>query len=119
MLADAEIDISRVGLGDERELEAASTAWLTGGDSVATNLDLDNRSSMQAWDQFAANERLAGIRTSYSDELYTTKLSDKHFTKEQLEKAERLAREIESKVTTNAHVLEERGLAEQQEDGDR
>ena len=113
MLADTEIDVDGRGLGGDRELQAASSAWLVGSEGH----ELGNKSNA-AWDQFAVNEQLAGGQSSYSDELYTTKLSDKQFTKEQLAMAERLAREIESNVSTNAHVAEERGQAAQQEDGD-
>ena len=44
-----------------------------------------------SWDQFAQK----GIKAStYSDELYTTSLSDKEFTPAQLQHAERVAKEL-------------------------
>ena len=44
-----------------------------------------------SWDQFAQK----GIKAStYSDELYTTSLSDKDFTPAQLQHAERVAKEL-------------------------
>ena len=44
-----------------------------------------------SWDQFAQK----GIKAStYSDELYTTSLSDKEFTPAQLQHAERAVKEI-------------------------
>ena len=57
------------------------------------------------------NERMGG-KSTYSEELYTTSISDKKFTKEQRAYAERMAREIEGKVTTNVHLAEERGQRE-------
>eukprot|EP00967_Tisochrysis_lutea_P018425 scaffold20896_cov33-Tisochrysis_lutea.AAC.2 len=42
-------------------------------------------------------------------ELYTTKLCASDFSKDQIEHARRLAREIEGKATDNIHVAEERG----------
>ena len=62
-----------------------------------------------AWDQFATNERMFGVKTSYSEEIYTTKLDRNHpeFEK-RLRQAEYIAREIEGKVSTNPHLQEER-----------
>ena len=59
-----------------------------------------------------------GGKSSYHDELYTTKISDKKFSAEQLARAERLAREIELGESTNSHVLEERGLKELHDETD-
>lgn len=114
VLADSEIEVAGRGAGSERELEMA-TSWLTS--TVDSNLDLGSKSDLKAWDQFAYNEQRHGVVSSYSDELYTTKISDKQFTPEQLAMAERLAREIETKTSTNAHVLEERGQKDL-DDGD-
>ena len=92
MLADGEIEVAGRGAGAERELEAAAS-WLTGGEGGG--LDLGSKSDLRAWDQFSFNEQHHGVVSSYSDELYTTRISDKKFTQEQLREAERLAREIE------------------------
>ena len=61
------------------------------------------------WDQFATNERMFGVKSSYSEEIYTTKLDRSHpeFEK-RLRQAESIAREIEGKVSTNPHLQEER-----------
>ena len=107
VLSDTDIEVSgRNKLGVERELQAAS-AWL--GDAAGGDLGDTAKDPAGAWDQFAANEQRTGKRSTYSEELYTTKLSDKQFTKEQLDKAERMAREIERKESSNLHVAEERG----------
>ena len=61
------------------------------------------------WDQFATNERMFGVKSSYREELYTTKLDRSHpeFEKK-LRHADTIAREIEGKVSSNPHIQEER-----------
>ena len=115
VIADSEIEIAggRSEFGAERELVSAAD-WL-GAD--APELESDHKQVQRGWDQFAVNERL-GARSTYSDELYTTKISDKKFTAAQLAAADKMAREIEGKVTTNSHVAEERGQKELDEDMD-
>lgn len=68
--------------------------------------------SGKKWDQFAANEKLFGVKSQWDEDVYTHKLdtSRPDFAKRQAE-AEKIAREIESSSSTNAHVLEERGVA--------
>ncbi|GAA5877431.1 hypothetical protein JCM16303_003329 [Sporobolomyces ruberrimus] len=65
------------------------------------------------WDQFAANERMYGLKTDYNEEIYTTKLdrSTKDF-KDREARAAQLEREIlkgTSGLASNAHMAEERG----------
>ncbi|GAA5931054.1 hypothetical protein JCM1841_001709 [Sporobolomyces salmonicolor] len=112
----------------ERDLQAWSTAGAyTGGiedEPGIGGLSLEetrtNGKGGGGWDQFAANERLYGLKSDYDDELYTTKLdrSGKDF-KEREARAAQLEREIlkgTSSLASNAHVAEERG--EQLDDGD-
>jgi hypothetical protein len=117
---DSEIEVSggRAAFGTERDLVMAS-AWVGDGDGSLESLSGGGGGGVQrGWDQFAVNKQL-GVTSSYSEELYTTKISDKKFSAEQLRRAERLAKEIESGTTTNAHVAEERGQKELEEhDGD-
>lgn len=47
-----------------------------------------------AFDQFEENKRF-GIQSTYSQSFYTTEYDEKNYTKEQLEKARKLEREIE------------------------
>ncbi|KAJ1655689.1 poly(A)-binding protein binding protein [Dispira simplex] len=69
------------------------------------------------WDQFAANERLFGLKTNFNEEIYTTKLDRSHPNyKKQEAEAERIAQEIIKGTTTNIHVAEERGLIIAEED---
>lgn len=62
------------------------------------------------WDQFAENKRLFGVTSTYSEEMYTTKLdrTDPMFAEREKE-ATRLAREIATRETVNPHLAEERG----------
>ncbi|WVR07382.1 hypothetical protein IAU60_004423 [Kwoniella sp. DSM 27419] len=66
------------------------------------------------WDQFETNERLFGTKTSFQEELYTTKLnkSGADFKKREKE-AERLAAEIMGTASKNVHIAEERGQVEE------
>ncbi|KAL2534168.1 Polyadenylate-binding protein-interacting protein 4 [Abeliophyllum distichum] len=61
------------------------------------------------WDQFEANETLFGVKTTFNEELYTTKL-EKGPQKGLEREAMRIAREIESQETRDLHLAEERGL---------
>ncbi|KAF8474863.1 hypothetical protein BDZ91DRAFT_281943 [Kalaharituber pfeilii] len=65
-----------------------------------------------AWDQFAENERLFGLKSSFDENLYTTKLDKSHPLYPQREaQAARIAKEIEGQTAKNAHIAEERGAA--------
>lgn len=65
------------------------------------------------WDQFAANEAQFGVRSNYEESMYTTKLDKSgHDFKQREREAERLAKEILTQGSSNAHVAEERGLVD-------
>jgi hypothetical protein len=73
-------------------------------------LDSDTHVAGQ-WDQFAANAKF-GVRTSYNEDLYTTKLDESKLSKEQIAYAERTAKEIENSSTRNLqHRLERAEVA--------
>ena len=114
VLADTEIEVAGRGAGEDRELVAA-TSWL-GEESAIGGLDAGGK-TQRGWDQFAVNERL-GARSTYSDDLYTTKLTMDKYTPAQLAAAARMAKEIEKGETTNTHILEERGLKELDDNDD-
>ncbi|KAL0782615.1 hypothetical protein CaCOL14_000521 [Colletotrichum acutatum] len=62
-----------------------------------------------AWDQFAENERLFGLKTDYDENIYTTTIDKSHPQyRDRMAAAERKAREIERSLATTAHVAEER-----------
>jgi PAB1-binding protein PBP1 len=70
---------------------------------------LEKPSAGGAWDQFAENERLFGLKTDYDENIYTTAIDKSHPQyKERLAAAERKAREIERTLPTTSHVAEER-----------
>ena len=62
------------------------------------------------WDQFKANEQKFGLKSDYDENIYTTRIdrSNPQYAL-QLQKAERIAKEIEGDFSANPHVREERG----------
>lgn len=51
------------------------------------------------------------MKSDYDENIYTTTIDRTNpLYKQRLANAERIAREIESSSTTNAHIAEERGL---------
>ncbi|KAJ2995982.1 hypothetical protein HDV02_000268 [Globomyces sp. JEL0801] len=95
--------ISRAGPIKERVFEKWNPS-----DDVPLDMNLDE--SAGPWDQFSVNEKKFGVKTDFDPDMYTTILdkSAPDFRKKEAE-ANRLAREIERGLTTNAHILEERG----------
>jgi hypothetical protein len=87
-----------------RELEGVSNAWLD--PSTSTSLE---SSGNAGWDQFEANRRLFNVQSSYDENLYTKKLDVNKLSLEAVERAERIAREIEGNIADNVHLREERG----------
>ncbi|EOA30174.1 hypothetical protein CARUB_v10013292mg [Capsella rubella] len=82
-------------------------------ESVPLRADLDNvfdNPWNRKWNQFEANESLFGVKSTFDEELYTTKLERGTQTKELEEQARRIANEIEGETTRDLHVAEERGL---------
>ncbi|KAI3630746.1 hypothetical protein MIR68_012181 [Amoeboaphelidium protococcarum] len=95
--------------GKQREL----VAWAPDNSSPlpqTPNSSNSNEKSRGRWDQFAANEKLFGVKTDFKEELYTTTL-DKNSAeyKKREREAARIAREIERGQTSNIHLAEERG----------
>ena len=65
-----------------------------------TVLELTADTEEESWDQFEVNQRLFGVKSTYSEEQYTTKLEKEAFTKEQQDEADRLAAEIMASSTS-------------------
>lgn len=103
---DAEINTRRFQSRGERQLE--SWADLK-DDSVGQDMELESHSAgwSGANDQFIVAKQM-GVVSTYREDLYTTPLNTDHLTKEQRERADRLAREIEGG----------RNLSSQEEGGD-
>ncbi|CAM8954331.1 hypothetical protein QQ045_016023 [Rhodiola kirilowii] len=107
ILIDSYISQSRPG-ETERELER----WVPDdSDPMCSNLDnVFDAPWNRGWDQFQANEALFGVKSTFDEELYTTKLERGPQTRELEREALRLAREIEGEETRDLHMAEERGV---------
>jgi PAB1-binding protein PBP1 len=97
--------------GNRSQGERTLQRWVP-DESVPTNMSLEsanNQSNGGAWDQFAANEALFGLKTDYDENIYTTRIDKSHpeYSK-RYATADRKAREIENSVANNRHVAEER-----------
>ncbi|CAA7408913.1 unnamed protein product [Spirodela intermedia] len=64
----------------------------------------------RSWNQFETNEALFGVKTTFNEELYTTKLERGPQMREREREALRIAREIEGEDTKDLHLAEERGI---------
>lgn len=98
-------DISAGFKFKEREFQM----WQPDEGSEELTLEDVSASSGQ-WDQFKVNEEKFGVESTYDEHLYTTRVntSAKDYN-ERLQRAQRIAREIEGLSTSDLHVLEERG----------
>lgn len=98
--------ISSSRQGRERTLQP----WVGPTSSDGLDLSLEKSSSGSgSWDQFAANERKFGIKSTYDENIYTTAIDKSHPQyKERVAAAEKKAREIERSAAATAHVAEER-----------
>ncbi|EKM58280.1 uncharacterized protein PHACADRAFT_252488 [Phanerochaete carnosa HHB-10118-sp] len=117
-----DVDISKANsLSRERPLQAwaddipdNTNASGTGGRYVHNDDDTFGpgaSSGGSQWDQFAANEKLFGVKANFDEEAYTTKL-DRNAPdfKEKEKRAQQVAAEIMSGATSNSHVAEERKI---------
>ncbi|CAN1286729.1 Polyadenylate-binding protein-interacting protein 3 [Linum perenne] len=92
----------------ERELEP----WVPDGDDLQCP-ELENifdGSWNRGWDQFETNKMLFGVKSTFDEELYTTKLEKGPRMRELEREATRIAREIEGEETQDLHLAEERGI---------
>ena len=81
-------------------------------------MSLESGNPDAPWDQFAANETMYGVRTTYDESFYTTAIdrSDPQYKQRETEAA-RIAREIEGSTAASAHVAEERNRDSERGDG--
>lgn len=89
---DTDITQKKPAPGRERDLQA----WVPSGDAtLSADDDMFGPSNGTSWDQFTVNEQLFGVKASFDEDLYTTKLdrSAPDF-KERERKAQKLANEI-------------------------
>ncbi|RLN08125.1 polyadenylate-binding protein-interacting protein 4 isoform X1 [Panicum miliaceum] len=100
--------ISRTHYLEERELER----WAPDeGDSECIELEKYDRKGNRSWDQFETNAALFGVKSTFNEEIYTTKLERGPHMRELEKHASRIAREIEGEDTKDIHLAEERGLS--------
>ncbi|KAF9127095.1 hypothetical protein BGW39_006103 [Mortierella sp. 14UC] len=105
-------DISRSGDIRERDLKKWAPEEHLSYGGIEDDLGDTSQHSSASWDQFAANERLFGVRTDFDEELYTTKLDRSGADyKAREQQAIQIAQEIQQSVSSNVHMREERGLA--------
>ncbi|XP_065866782.1 polyadenylate-binding protein-interacting protein 3-like isoform X2 [Euphorbia lathyris] len=64
----------------------------------------------RGWDQFETNATLFGVKSTFDEELYTTKLEKGPQMRELEKQALRIAKEIEGEDTKDLHLAEERGI---------
>ncbi|GMH57161.1 hypothetical protein TL16_g02303 [Triparma laevis f. inornata] len=102
---DTEISKMRV---KDNELVSAGSEWLSAGDGGLE----ENSHKTGSWDQFTANESKFGVKTTFDENLYTTKLNNTKISDDDRRRAEKLAKEINSSsnLAGNMHVMEERGF---------
>lgn len=96
-------------LEGERELER----WTPDADDPdCPELDdiFDGTWNRSSWNQFETNETLFGVKSTFNEEIYTTKLERGPGTRELERRAARIAREIEGEETHDLHLAEERGM---------
>ena len=80
-----------------------------GADSFNSFQDLES-STTGKWNQFSANKKLFGVKSTFQEEFYTTPLdksSNEYLSK--AGEADRIAREIMAEQSGNIHLQEERG----------
>ncbi|KAF9344910.1 hypothetical protein BGX26_003764, partial [Mortierella sp. AD094] len=105
-------DISRSGEIRERDLKKWAPEEYTSIGGIEDDLGDSHHNGRAGWDQFAANERLFGVRTDFDEELYTTKLDRTGADfKAREQQAIQIANEIQQSVSNNVHMREERGLS--------
>ena len=108
---DSAISKGTANLGHGKPKEKSLEKWKDESNSPLT-APLDTGKGTGKWNQFEVNEKLFGVTTDFKEEIYTTELNKSvpgYAAKEA--RASKLAREIESAPTENAHIAEERGHA--------
>ena len=123
---DVEISAAAADKNASKQLVQASAAWTAPASRADVMLESGSgarnagtgkqqtaplKGSIEGWDQFKANEKLFNVRGGYDENLYTTALDKTQMNSKKIKEAERIAREIETSVSTNMHIAEERGQA--------
>ena len=64
-----------------------------------------NQQDIGTWNQFEANKKKFGVKSTFDENLYTKKLDMSSMSRAQVERAESLAREIEGNQRKSASDL--------------
>ncbi|KAK1747506.1 ataxin-2-like protein [Skeletonema marinoi] len=100
------------GKGGSDNLVAAGSEWISAGDGGdALEGPSSSRGGSEAMNWRSKKSPASGefgVKTSFDENLYTTKLDKDKIDQAKLKHAERIAREIEGQATTNIHLAEER-----------
>lgn len=83
---------------DGRDLQSVASSWLS--PETSTSLE-GGRGGIGQWNQFEVNKRLYNVQNTYDENLYTKRLDKGSLTKEQVRKADKVARAIESSSSSN------------------
>jgi PAB1-binding protein PBP1 len=67
---------------------------------------ISNSYICRSWDQFETNAALFGVKSTFNEEIYTTKLERGPHMRELEKHASRIAREIEGEDTKDIHLAE-------------
>ncbi|CAM9830872.1 unnamed protein product, partial [Ectocarpus sp. 6 AP-2014] len=100
-------------LGVERKLQAVDTSWVESSSNMS--IPQSGGGGAGKWDQFAANEKLFNVTSTFDENLYTTPLDTGSLSRAQMAHAERMAAEIEGKTSSNIHMREERNMLTEQD----
>ncbi|KAE8452013.1 hypothetical protein EG329_002178 [Mollisiaceae sp. DMI_Dod_QoI] len=110
--------------GDQEKGKRTLQRWIS---ETPTAMDLEDplylldSKPADPWNQFAANEKLFGLKTDYDENIYTTTIDKSHPQyKERLAKADKLFAETTKNTATNVSVSVERiidNLASEQSSG--
>eukprot|EP00758_Cryptobia_borreli_P002939 Tbor_TRINITY_DN3405_c0_g1::TRINITY_DN3405_c0_g1_i1::g.3744::m.3744 len=84
------------------------TSWADYNDDDNDMLD-ETSHTVGSWDQFSCNEKYFGVKSTFDEEKYTTKLVRENKTAAELQQSERIALEIERSTTKNIHHALDRG----------
>ena len=89
-----------------------------GGNNMYINQKLEDENGDEKWDQFELNKKMYNVKSTYDENLYTTKLDKSNITEEDKRYADKIYNEIinSSKDEKNIHILEDRGIIPQHDE---
>ena len=89
-----------------------------GGNNMYINQKLEDENGDEKWDQFELNKKMYNVKSTYDENLYTTKLDKSNITEEDKRYADKIYNEIinSSKDEKNIHILEDRGIIQQHDE---